>query len=78
MPGNGDTLVVIKRLPYAPDNLERQSGSFLEAVRETVCAVREARSNETLELAEIGFVPRCGFVELRLYFREPALAGTVS
>ena len=69
MPGNRDTLVVIKKLPFDPDQLDCQAGAFLEAVREAVGEARAARAAGTLKLADIGFVPQSGLVELRMYFR---------
>ncbi len=69
MCGDNDVLVVIKKLPFDPDQLENRAGAFLEAVRKTITEVQTTQADRTLELTEIGFVPRCGRVELRLYFR---------
>lgn len=66
------TLVVQKRLPYAPQSLSKQAGTFIQAVRKAVREAKERHRSEDLELADIGFIPGKDFIEIKIYFRSPA------
>lgn len=66
------TLIVQKRLLYLPESLHRQAGPFLQAVQQLVKEAREQHQNLQLELADIGFIPKPAYIEVKLYFREPA------
>ena len=66
-------LVVQKRLPYPPRNLERQAAAFLNEVQRVIRDARDEHRSAPLELADIGFVPSGEYIEVKLYFREPAL-----
>jgi hypothetical protein len=65
------TLTVQKKLAYPPETLDRQAGSFLEAVQQLVRETKEHHKELQLELADIGFVPKPAYIEVKLYFREP-------
>ncbi len=69
-------LVVQKRLAYPPASLDRQSASFLEDIQQIVREAREKHQTELLELADIGFVPAGEYIEVKLYFRQPAAMGS--
>jgi len=63
-------LVVQKKLPYPPEALDRYAESFLADVRQIMIETGQRRLEQNLELADIGFVPKKGYVDLKLYFRE--------
>ena len=65
------TLVVQKKLPYWPATLDQHSGPFLQEVQQLVREARAQHRDLDLELADIGFVPRPEYIEIKLYFREP-------
>ena len=64
-------LVVQKKMPYRPATLDRQSGPFLQEVQKLVREAKEQYRDLDLELADIGFVPKPDYIEVKLYFREP-------
>jgi hypothetical protein len=66
------TLVVQKRLSFPPESLDRQAGPFLQAVQQLVRETKAHHQDLQLELADIGFSPKPDFIEVKLYFREPA------
>ena len=66
------TLIVQKKLLFPPESLQSQAGSFLQAVQQLVKESREQHQDLGLELADIGFTPKPAYIEVKLYFREPA------
>ncbi|HOB86644.1 MAG TPA: hypothetical protein PKO38_03010 [Bacillota bacterium] len=65
------TLIVQRRILIPPESLDRHVSQFLEAARQVIEEAREKYRSYTLELEDIGFSPGEGFVEIKLYFREP-------
>lgn len=69
-------LVVQKRLPYQPQCLGDQADAFLKEVRQLIRDAEFQHASRSLELSDIGFTPARDYIEVKLYFSEPAFAAS--